>query len=391
MSYSHVLHKSGSCTAVGIDLGTANSRVAIWRNGRVEMIPTEQGHHTTPPYVAFTDMERLVGDAAKRIAGMNPANTIFDTKKLIGKKFSDPAVQQDIKHWPFQVIAKEDDKPYYRVTYKGQEKEFSPEDISAMVLLKLKEVAEAFLGHSVTDAVITVPAYFSDAQRVATKDAATIAGLKVLRIINEPTSATVAYGLHTKKMDEQHVLIFDFGATFNVTLLTVEDGLFEVRATAGDLNLGGEDVDNRLVSLLAQDFRKKFGHDISSSARAVHRLRMACEKAKKRLSEAPSASIEIDALFDGIDFYTQVTRARLEDLCGDLFRDCLLFVEKVLKDGRLTKSKIDEVVVVGGLARIPKVQQLVSDFFGGKGLNVSINPGHVVACGAAVQAAILTL
>lgn len=381
---------SGNSRAIGIDLGTTYSCVAVWRNGRVEIIPNDQGNRTTPSYIAFTDSERLIGDAAKNQVAMNPENTIFDSKRLIGRKFSDNIVQEDMKHWPFKVVSKPGDKPYIRVTYKGQEEDFAPEQISSMVLVKMKETAEAFLGHQVTDAVITVPAYFNDSQRLATKDAGTLAGLNVIRTINEPTAAALAYGLDKTKDGEQNILIFDLGGgTFDVTLLTLDGGVFEVLATGGNTHLGGEDFDNRLVNHLIRDFKAKHKMDPTGNAKAIRRLRTACEKAKRTLSASPIASIEIDAFFQGIDFYTQITRARFEELCSDLFKQCLEPVEQVIRDAKMDKSKINEVILVGGSTRIPKVQQLLSDFFGGKELNRSINPDEAVAHGAAVQAAIL--
>jgi len=381
---------NGSSRGIGIDLGTTNSCVAVWHNGRVEIIPNDQGNRTTPSYVAFTDAERLIGDAAKNQVAMNPENTIFDSKRLIGRKFSESVVQEDMKHWPFKVVSKPGDKPYIRVNYKGQEHDFAPEEVSSMVLLKMKDTAEAFLGHPVTDAVITVPAYFNDSQRLATKDAGTLAGLNVIRTINEPTAAALAYGLDKINEGEQNVLIFDLGGgTFDVTLLTLDEGVFEVRATGGNTHLGGEDFDNRLVNHLMREFKTKHKMDPSTNSKAIRRLRTACEKAKRTLSVSPIASIEIDAFFQGIDFYTQITRARFEELCSDLFKQCLEPVEQVIRDAKMDKSKINEVILVGGSTRIPKVQQLLSEFFGGKDLNRSINPDEAVAYGAAVQAAIL--
>jgi len=382
-----------SKVAIGIDLGTTYSCVGVWKNDRVEIIANDQGNRTTPSYVAFTETERLIGDAAKNQVAMNPKNTVFDAKRLIGRKFSDPTVQNDKKHWPFGVVKKGDDKPYIQVNYKDELKDFTPEEISAMVLTKMKETAEAYLGHPVKDAVITVPAYFNDSQRQATKDAGTIASLNVIRIINEPTAAAIAYGLDKKKNEgkEQHILIFDLGGgTFDVSLLAIDGGVFEVKATAGDTHLGGEDFDNRLVDHFAQEFKKKYKHDLSGNVKALRRLRTACEKAKRTLSSVTQTSIEIDALHEGIDFYTSITRARFEELNMDLFKKCMDPVEKVLKDAKLSKSQIDEVVLVGGSTRIPKVQSLLSEFFGGKELNKSINPDEAVAYGAAVQAAILS-
>ncbi|EME31113.1 Heat shock 70 kDa protein 5 [Galdieria sulphuraria] len=377
--------------AVGIDLGTTYSCVGVWMNERVEIIPNDQGNRTTPSYVAFTDEERLIGDAAKNQVALNPQNTVFDAKRLIGRKFSDSSVQADMKHWPFKVIAKDGDKPFIQVNYKGETKTFAPEEISAMVLQKMKETAEAYLGATVTEAVVTVPAYFNDSQRQATKDAGAIAGLNVLRIINEPTAAAIAYGLDKEAKGERHVLIFDLGGgTFDVSLLSIDEGVFEVKATAGDTHLGGEDFDNRLVDYLAKEFKRKYNKDITSNHRAMRRLRTACERAKRTLSSATQTTIEVDSLYEGIDFYTSITRAKFEDLCMDLFRKCIDPVERVIKDSGLSKSQIHDVVLVGGSTRIPKVQQLLQDFFNGKELCKSINPDEAVAYGAAVQAAILT-
>ncbi|KAH8918891.1 heat shock cognate 70 [Atractiella rhizophila] len=377
--------------AIGIDLGTTYSCVGVWQNDRVEIIANDQGNRTTPSYVAFTDSERLIGDAAKNQVAMNPYNTVFDAKRLIGRKFAEPEVQADMKHWPFKVVAKAGDKPVIKVEYKGEEKEFTPEEISSMVLMKMKETAEAYLGKAVKDAVVTVPAYFNDSQRQATKDAGAISGLNVLRIINEPTAAAIAYGLDKKVEGERNVLIFDLGGgTFDVSLLTIEDGIFEVKATAGDTHLGGEDFDNRLVNHFIQEFKRKNKKDISGNARAVRRLRTACERAKRTLSSAAQTSIEIDSLFEGIDFYTSITRARFEELCQDLFRSTMEPVEKVLRDSKIDKANVHEIVLVGGSTRIPRIQKLVSDFFNGKEPNKSINPDEAVAYGAAVQAAILS-
>mmetsp|Transcript_11538 Transcript_11538/g.28782 ORF Transcript_11538/g.28782 Transcript_11538/m.28782 type:complete len:652 (+) Transcript_11538:512-2467(+) len=380
-------------TAVGIDLGTTYSCVGIWQHDRVEIIANDQGNRTTPSYVAFTETERLIGDSAKNQVAMNPHNTVFDAKRLIGRRFQDSAVQDDIKHFPFKVLCKDGDKPAVEVKFKNEVKVFSPEEVSAMVLGKMKEIAESFLGKEVKNAVVTVPAYFNDSQRQATKDAGAISGLNILRIINEPTAAAIAYGLDKKTAGskaERNVLIFDLGGgTFDVSLLTIEEGIFEVKATAGDTHLGGEDFDSRLVNFFVSEFKRKFKKDVTASARSLRRLRTACERAKRTLSSTTQTTVEIDSLVDGIDFYSSITRAKFEELCMDLFRGTLDPVEKVLRDSKISKSEIDDVVLVGGSTRIPKVQQLLVDYFNGKELCKNINPDEAVAYGAAVQAAIL--
>merc|ERR1712054_197204 len=361
-------------TAVGIDLGTTYSCVGIWQNDRVEIIANDQGNRTTPSYVAFTDTERLIGDAAKNQCAMNPMNTIFDAKRLIGRKFNDPVVQSDMKHWPFKCVAGDGDIPRIQVNYKGEEKTFAAEEISSMVLTKMKETAEAFTGKDVKDVVVTVPAYFNDSQRQATKDA-----------------GAIAYGLDKKSSGETNVLIFDLGGgTFDVSLLTIDDGIFEVKATAGDTHLGGEDFDNRMVNHFVQEFKRKHKKDFTSNPRAMRRLRTACERAKRNLSSSANAQIEIDSLFDGVDFYSSITRARFEDLCADLFRGTIEPVEKVIRDAKSDKSQVDEVVLVGGSTRVPKIQELIANYFNGKEPCRSINPDEAVAYGAAVQANILT-
>jgi len=378
----------GPC--VGIDLGTTYSCIGIMKNNNVEIIANDQGNRTTPSYVAFTDKERLIGESAKNQAAMNPKNTIFNAKRLIGREFSDNIVKNDIKLWPFSVTSS-GNKPMIEVEHLGEKKKLSAEEISAMVLTKMKQTAEAYLGEEVKNAVITVPAYFNDQQRQATKDAGVIAGLNVLRIINEPTAAAIAYGLDKKSNEEKNVLIFDLGGgTFDVSLLTIDDGVFEVKATAGDTHLGGEDFDNRLLEHFVREFKRKHKKDITSNDRALRRLRTACERAKRTLSSSTTASVEIDSLFDGIDFNTNITRARFEDICSDYFKNTLLPVEKVLKDSGISKGEINDVVLVGGSTRIPKIQQLITDFFNGKEPCKSINPDEAVAHGAAVQAAILS-
>merc|ERR1719265_2005692 len=366
------------------------SCVGVWQNERVEIIANDQGNRTTPSFVAFTDTERLIGDAAKNQVAMNPSNTVFDAKRLIGRKFDDPAVQADMKHFSYKIVNSGTGQPIIQVDFKGETKTFKPEEISSMVLMKMKEISEAYLGREVKNAVITVPAYFNDSQRQATKDAGVISGLNVLRIINEPTAAAITYGLD-KKGAEKNVLIFDLGGgTFDVSLLTTEEGIFEVKATAGDTHLGGEDFDNRMVDHFLAEFKKKNRKDIGNNQRSLRRLRTACERAKRTLSSATQAHIEIDSLFEGIDFNATITRARFEDLNMDYFRKCMDPVEKCLKDSKLSKSAVHEIVLVGGSTRIPKVQEMLTDYFNGKELNKSINPDEAVAYGATVQAAILS-
>ena len=374
--------------AIGIDLGTTYSCVGWWKENRCEIIANDQGNRTTPSYVAFTDKERLIGDGAKNQASMNPENTVYDAKRLIGRKFNDPIIQNEITNFPFEVV-NENNKPKIKVNYKEEEKTYHPEEISSMVLTKMKEIAEAYIGNEVTDAVITVPAYFNDSQRQATKDAGQIAGLNVLRVINEPTAAAIAYGLD-KKGIEQSVLIFDLGGgTFDVSLLSIEDGIFEVKATAGDTHLGGEDFDNLLVNHFKGEFKRKNKVDISDNKKSVRRLKTACERAKRTLSSSTTATIELDSLYEGIDFFTSITRAKFESICMNLFQKCINPVQKVLTDAKISKSQIDEIVLVGGSTRIPKIQELMKDFFNGKELCQNINPDEAVAYGASVQAAIL--
>ncbi|KAJ4382734.1 Heat shock protein ssb1 [Didymella sp. IMI 355093] len=377
--------------AIGIDLGTTYSCVANYEGTNVEIIANEQGSFTTPSFVSFTSEERLIGEAAKNQAAMNPENTVFDVKRLIGRRFDDETVKKDIQSWPFKIVA-QGDSPMVQVEYLGETKQFSPQEISAMVLVKMKEIAETKLGKKVEKAVITVPAYFNDNQRQATKDAGAIAGLNVLRIINEPTAAAIAYGLGSGKSEkERNVLIYDLGGgTFDVSLLHIQGGVFTVKATAGDTHLGGQDFDTNLLEHFKKEFTRKTKKDISGDARALRRLRTACERAKRTLSNATQTTVEIDSLFDGEDFNANITRARFEDLNQKAFAGTLDPVGQVLKDASIDKSKVDEIVLVGGSTRIPKIQKLLSDFFGGKKLEKSINPDEAVAYGAAVQAGILS-
>jgi L1 cell adhesion molecule like protein len=378
-------------TAIGIDLGTTYSCVGVWMNDRVEIIANDQGNRTTPSYVAFTETERLIGDAAKNQVARNPNNTVFDAKRLIGRKVTDDVVQKDMKLWPFKVESGAEGKPMIVVKHKGETKKFFAEQISAMVLTKMRETAETFLNKPIKDAVITVPAYFNDSQRQATKDAGTISGMNILRIINEPTAAAIAYGLDKKGMGERNVLIFDLGGgTFDVSLLSIDNGIFEVKATAGDTHLGGEDFDNTLVEYCVAEFKRKTGHDIRGNARVLRRLRTQCERAKRILSSSTQANIEVDSLYESEDFNSVLTRAKFEELCLPMFKQTIPPVEQVLKDSGLAKNQVHDVVLVGGSTRIPKVIQLLTDFFNGKEPNRSINPDEAVAYGAAVQAAVLT-
>ncbi|AJR61132.1 Kar2p [Saccharomyces cerevisiae YJM270] len=376
-------------TVIGIDLGTTYSCVAVMKNGKTEILANEQGNRITPSYVAFTDDERLIGDAAKNQVAANPQNTIFDIKRLIGLKYNDRSVQKDIKHLPFNVVNK-DGKLAVEVSVKGEKKVFTPEEISGMILGKMKQIAEDYLGTKVTHAVVTVPAYFNDAQRQATKDAGTIAGLNVLRIVNEPTAAAIAYGLD--KSDKEHqIIVYDLGGgTFDVSLLSIENGVFEVQATSGDTHLGGEDFDYKIVRQLIKAFKKKHGIDVSDNNKALAKLKREAEKAKRALSSQMSTRIEIDSFVDGIDLSETLTRAKFEELNLDLFKKTLKPVEKVLQDSGLEKKDVDDIVLVGGSTRIPKVQQLLESYFDGKKASKGINPDEAVAYGAAVQAGVLS-
>jgi len=376
-------------TTVGIDLGTTYSCVGVYKNGKVEIIANDQGNRITPSWVAFTDEERLVGDSAKNQAAINPENTVFDVKRLIGRKYTDTTVQHDKKLLPYDIVDKAG-KPYVQVLFKKEKKTYSPEEVSAMVLTKMKEVAEAFLGKEIKNAVVTVPAYFNDAQRQATKDAGTISGLNVLRIINEPTAAAIAYGLDNKG-GEKNILVFDLGGgTFDVSLLTIDNGVFEFIATNGDTHLGGEDFDRRVMDYMLKLFKKKAGKDASNDKKAIQKLRLEVERAKRALSNTHQQRLEIEGFFDGADLSETITRAKFEELCMDLFKKTLGPVEKVLDDASLKKNQVDELVLVGGSTRIPKVQQLLQDYFNGKEPSKGINPDEAVAYGAAVQGGILS-
>ena len=375
--------------AIGIDLGTTYSCVAVWKNKKVEIIPNDLGERTTPSVVSFTNNERLVGQAAKNQITRNYKNTIYDAKRLIGRRFNEEEVQKDKKLWPFKVEKDSNsDRPIIVVEYLNQTKTFYPEEISAMVLEKMKKYAEDYLGKPVNDAIVTCPAYFNDGQRQATKDAGRIAGLNVMRMINEPTAAAIAYGLNNQQQ-EKNILVFDLGGgTFDVSILYLDGTLFEVRATRGDTHLGGEDFDNQLVKFCIAEFKNDSGVDISNNQKALRRLKVACEKAKRDLSSAQQTNIDIAALSDGEDFNVNITRPQFEDMCSELFNKCKKPIEEALNDAQLTKNEIDEIILVGGSTRIPKIQSMVKDFFNGKELNKTINPDEAVAYGAAVQAAI---
>ena len=383
--------------AIGIDLGTTYSCVGVYQNGKVEIIANDQGNRITPSCVAFNDAERLVGEAAKNQACLNVKNTIFDAKRLMGRKYSDEDIQKETKYWPFKIVNSDggggdDDKPRIEITYKGELKKFSPEEISSMILMKMKETAEAYLGETITDAVITVPAYFNDCQRQATKDAGIIAGLNVLRIINEPTAAAISYGLNNNNNNNnKNILVFDLGGgTFDVSILNINNNLFKVKATSGDTRLGGEDFDNVLVNYFCQDIKKKFGkNEQELNKRAIARLKVACERIKRTLSSATEGILQVDCLFDGVDYSKKLTRARFDNLCNFLFLKTLDPVKGALQDAKLDKENIDEIILVGGSTRIPKIQNIIQNFFNGKSLNKSINPDEAVAYGAAIQAAVI--
>ena len=376
--------------AIGIDLGTTYSCVGVYKNGNVEIIANDQGNRTTPSYVSFMNDERLIGDSAKNSSSSNPKNTVYDVKRLIGREYNDSHVKNDMEGLSYKVVNKKN-KPNVEVMYKNEVKQFSPEEISAMILTKMKTIAENYLGEEVTDAVITVPAYFNDSQRQATKDAGRIAGLNVLRIINEPTAAAIAYGLNKKTNGEKNILVFDCGGgTHDLSLLTIDDGIFEVKATAGDTHLGGSDFDNILVDHFKKEFKRKNKLDIGDNKRALRRLRTSAEKAKRTLSSSTSASVEIDSLFEGVDFSSTITRAKFENLCMSVITRCLDPISRVLSDAKISKDEVHEIVLVGGTTRIPKIQELLSKYFNNKKLCQSVNPDEAVAYGAAVQAAILS-
>lgn len=378
-------------SVIGIDLGTTYSAVGVMQNNKVEILANDQGNRTTASYVSFNNLERLVGDAAKSQVNRNHTNTIYDVKRLIGRKFSDKEVQKELQNLSYTIKQGVGDKPIIEVDIEGEKKEFKPEQISAMILENMKSVAEAYLGEPVKDAVITVPAYFNDSQRQATKDAGTIAGLNVLRIINEPTAAALAYGLDKSKDKERNVLIFDCGGgTHDVSLLNIDEGVFEVKATAGDGHLGGSDIDNILVKHFAEEFKRKYKQDLYKNPKAIRRLRTACERLKRTLSASTTGTLELDSLHDGIDFEGMLSRAKFEMLCQPLFDRAMVPVKDVMKETGLSKSQIDEIVLVGGTTRIPKIQNMLVEYFNGKSLCKSINPDEAVAYGATVQAAILS-
>ena len=379
---------------IGIDLGTTYSCVGVWQDNRVEIVANDQGNRTTPSWVAFSDTEKLVGEPAKQQYSSNPTNTLFDVKRLMGLPFQDPTVQKEIKNLPYEVKSGTKGYPTLCVNYQEENKEFTPQEISAFILEKMKSIAESYLGKPVKNAVITVPAYFNDAQRQATKDAGAICGLNVLRIINEPTAAAIAYGLDQKHDGERHIIIYDVGGgTLDVTLLSIDDGIFEVKATSGDTHLGGEDFDRNLMHHFMDEFQRKNKNKgvspLSGSPKAMAKLKKECERVKRSLSSATQAHVEIDSLIDGIDYNTTITRAKFEQINGSLFQKCLDCVQRVLMDSKTSKSDVDDIVLVGGTTRIPKMQQLLQDYFGGKALCNTINPDEAVAYGATVQASLL--
>ena len=381
--------------AIGIDLGTCYSCAAVFQNGKVEIIPNESGERTTPSYVSFTDKERLLGSAAKNKMTRNPLNTIFDAKRLIGRKFQEREVQEDMKYWPFKVIKDANsDRPKFQVIYQNQEKQFYAEEILAMTLRTLKRSASNFVGKEVKDAIVAVPNYFNDSQRQSIKDAGTIAGLNILRIINEPTAAALGYPIHKlKDKEEKKIFIFDWGAgNLNASILAIEEGLFEVKAISGKIHLGGEDLDNKLIQYCIDEFRRNTSININvrENPKAFQRLKSACEKAKKALSSTTQTTVDIDCLIGEEDLNIIITRSKFEELCLDLFKKCLPPLEQVLKDAKMTQSQIDEVILVGGSSRIPKIQSMLQEFFNGKELNKEFNPDEAIAYGAAIQAAVMT-
>lgn len=374
--------------AIGIDLGTTFSCVGVYQNGKVEIISNDQGNRTTASYVSFTENERLIGDPAKNSCSINPFNTVYDVKRILGKDFNDEKLQDDLKHFSFTVI-NDNNKPKIQVNYLNEVKLFTPQEISAMILSKMKSIAEEYLGCSVSNAVITVPAYFNDTQRQATKDAGLIAGLNVLRIINEPTSAAIAYGLD-KNVNKTILIVDAGGGTTDISLLTIEDGVIEVKATGGDTHLGGEDIDNKIVNYVIEEFKKKYKIDLSDNKKAIRRIKTVSERAKRTLSSSVQTTIELDSIYDGIDLNISLSRAKLESLCSDIFNRILNPIDLVIKDADINKSDIEEIILVGGTTRIPKIQELLSNYFNGKELNKSINPDEAVAYGASIQAAILS-
>ena len=374
--------------AIGIDLGTTFSCVGVYQNGKVEIISNDQGNRTTASYVSFTENERLIGDPAKNSCSINPFNTVYDVKRILGKDFNDEKLQDDLKHFSFTVI-NDNNKPKIQVNYLNEVKLFTPQEISAMILSKMKSIAEEYLGCSITNAVITVPAYFNDTQRQATKDAGSIAGLNVLRIINEPTSAAIAYGLD-KNVNKTILIVDAGGGTTDISLLTMEDGVIEVKATGGDTHLGGEDIDNKIVNYVIEEFKKKHKIDLTDNKKAIRRIKTVSERAKRTLSSSVQTTIELDSIYDGIDLNISLSRAKLESLCSDIFNRILNPIDLVIKDADINKNDIEEIILVGGTTRIPKIQELLSNYFNGKELNKSINPDEAVAYGASIQAAILS-